>query len=359
MPHTSKKRLDRAIRREKNGTVRLRLLACGMRKEGKSIRKIAKNLRKPYSTVRDWLVRMHKRGLAGSRDKRRRGRKRILGNADLKKLKIWLVEGSKKHGFESDTWQLDTILEMLKRAGIVCKQRTLERVLRKIHFSHRKRRPVPHNSASEEEQERFKGETNARLEALRKDGYAVLTEDEGTLQLSPANGYGWRPTNGYDTVPIGFSKKSVKVFCAVGETELHVRPADAANSDEFVDFLKELHGKYPKFVMILDNASYHKSHTVKEYLDAIEKDPQKEIELRFLSPYTPQLNPAEIQLRELKKRRAGRYFSSEDELKKSIMAMVDSGEAKPVKLMDYLLPEKNDLHVPWIRFVNDHLTNCV
>ena len=45
----------------------------------------------------------------------RRGRKRILGNADPKKLKIWLAEGPKKHGFESDTWQLDTILETLKR----------------------------------------------------------------------------------------------------------------------------------------------------------------------------------------------------------------------------------------------------
>ena len=155
------------------------------------------------------------------------------------------------------------------RTGMACRQRTVERALRKMHFSYRKRRPAPHNSASEEEQERFKAETNARLEGLRKDGYAVFAEDEGTLQLSPANGYGWRPTNGHDTVPTSFSKKSVKVFCAVGENELSVRPAGAANSDEFADALKELHGKHPKFVMVPDNASYHKSHTVRKYLEAI------------------------------------------------------------------------------------------
>ena len=133
--------------------------------------------------------------------------------------------------------------------------------------------------------------------------------------------------------------------------------ADATNSDEFVATLKELHEKYPKFVMVLDNAAYHKSHTVKECPDTVKKDPQKEIELRFLPPYTPQLNPVEIQLRELKKRRAGRYFSSADDLK-MIVTMAGSGEVKPVKLMDCLLPEKDVLRTPWNLFINGQIVNC-
>ena len=223
-------------RKAGEGVEKSRLLVARMRKEGESIRDMADRLCRPYSTVRDLAVQNARARTEGQFNRRHRGRKRVLGNADLKRLKIWLAEGPEKHGFESDTWQLDTILEMSRmRTGMACRQRTVERALRKMHFSYRKRRPAPHNSASEEEQERFKAETNARLEGLRKDGYAVFAEDEGTLQLSPANGYGWRPTNGHDTVPTSFSKKSVKVFCAVGENELSVRPAGAANSDEFAD----------------------------------------------------------------------------------------------------------------------------
>ena len=96
MPHTSRGRLDSEIKNEKGGTVKFRLLACSMRKSGKSIRKVAGDLHMAYSTVRDSLVRMHKRGLAGRFDKRRRGRKRVLSNADLKKLKGWLAEGPEK-----------------------------------------------------------------------------------------------------------------------------------------------------------------------------------------------------------------------------------------------------------------------
>ena len=38
--------------------------------------------------------------------------------------------------------------------------------------------------------------------------------------------------------------------------------------------------------MALDNASYHKSKAVREYVESIGGD----VELEFLPPYTPQLN---------------------------------------------------------------------
>ena len=66
---------------------KFRLLAARMRKEGKSIREIAYGLCKPYSTVRDWLLRMHVYGPKGRFNRKRRGRRRMLGNADLKRLK--------------------------------------------------------------------------------------------------------------------------------------------------------------------------------------------------------------------------------------------------------------------------------
>ena len=46
-------------------------------------------------------------------------------------------------------------------------------------------------------------------------------------------------------------------------------------------------------------------------------------ELEFLPPYTPQLNPVETVWRDLKKRLAGRFFRSLDELKAAITAILE------------------------------------
>ena len=48
-----------------------------------------------------------------------------------------------------------------------------------------------------------------------------------------------------------------------------------------------------------------------------------DVELEFLPPYTPQLNPVEIVWRDLKKRLAGRFFRSLDELKAAITAILE------------------------------------
>ena len=137
-------------------------------------------LRRPYSTIRDWLVRLHRRGPRGRFDRRRGKRKRILDNQVLRKLKAWLAEDPAAHGFQSSDWHLDMILELLRtRAWTQCSGRTLERALRRMHFSYRKiSRPVPHNSTSDEEQEAFMKEVGNRIAELRGLEYAVFA-DEG------------------------------------------------------------------------------------------------------------------------------------------------------------------------------------
>ena len=62
MPQVRLKRLKKLICRERDGTERSRLQTAKMRKEEMSIRGVAGELRKPYSTVHDWSVRTHRRG---------------------------------------------------------------------------------------------------------------------------------------------------------------------------------------------------------------------------------------------------------------------------------------------------------
>ena len=69
---------------------------------------------------------------------------------------------------------------------------------------------------------------------------------------------------------------------------------------------------------------------------SLSSPPAGEIRLVYLPPYTPQLNSIEIQWRVLKDMLAGRYFGSTDDLICEITNLIDLGQMKPVKLMNYL-----------------------
>ena len=87
---------------------------------------------------------------------------------------------------------------------------------------------------------------------------------------------------------------------------------------EFVEFLKAACKRFGKILMIADGAPQHRSKFVREEIGRLDG-----VELEFLPPYTLQLNPVETVWRDLKKRLAGRFFRSLDELKAVITAILE------------------------------------
>ena len=263
------------------GKSKYRLHAARLRREGKSIREISRILGVAYSTVRDWLVRMHAGNPNRRFDRRGRGRARILTRRILRKIKRWLGRDPTRYGYEAGSWHMIMIQDgPYKKFRIHCKTGTLRRALRRIRFSYRKPRPVPHNSATPEERERFKAGTSLVVNKAAEDGFTVLSCDEMHVRLWSDAGYGWRPTNGHDTIKTSYSKKSVSVFGVLGLDSIHIRTVDACNSETLKGFLRAMLRIYPKILLILDNAPYHKSETVTEFVKANED----RLRLVFLPP---------------------------------------------------------------------------
>ena len=332
MPGVGLKRLIKAHEKKKAGKSKYRLHAARLRKEGKSIREISRILGVAYSTVRDWLVRMHAGNLNRRFDRRRRAR--ILTRRILRKIKRRLSRDPTRYGYEAGSWQMIMIQDMLsKKFRIRCRAGTLRRALKRIRFSYRKPRPVPYNSATPEEQERFKAETSLVVNKAAEDGFTVLLCDEMHARLWSDAGYGWRPTNGHDTIKTSYSKKSVSVFGVPGLDSIHIRTVDACNSETFKGFLRAMLRIYPKILLILDNAPYHKLETVTEFVKANED----RLRLVFLPAYTPQLNPIEQQWNVLKRMLAGRYFASVEDLRAAIAAIARRRQMRPVEMTNYLV----------------------
>ena len=333
LPGTSRENICRMIEQSSPGKARDILVACCKRKEGKGIWSIARELMRPYSTVRGWLVRMMRRGLGGRFDRKSTGRKKILGQHILKKIMEWTRWDPSRYGFEPASWHLDMVNEMLRReTGRHAKPRTLRRILRRLGLSYSKPRPVPHKTAPAGEQNMFKERVKRTILGVSGHGYAVLAVDEAGVMRGTSPGYGWRQAKSRDEVRTGFSTKAVRLFGALGKDRIHVKAVERTNSKTFVGFLKELRQEYGRLVILLDNASYHKYRVVDEFV----KSTCGEIKLVYLLPYTPQLNPIEIQWRVLKGMLAGRYFESTYGLVNAITNLIDSGQMRPVKLMKYL-----------------------
>ena len=284
MADVSEKRLEKAARKEKDKIAKFRLLACLGRKRGHSIRRIAEDLKTPYSTIRDWLLRMRDRGLEGRLDRKPKGRTGKIPLRILHGARDWLKKSPKLCGFETGSWQMDMAIETIRRKyGVAVKARTLRRWLHRIGFSWRKDRYVPHRSASREEQDGFKKRVGERAAERRAAGRAVFVEDEAAVQRSQNPAYGWRPTGGREQTRASFSRESVWIFGAMSQDELRIRIVESTNSGTFQEFLEEIRRDHPQFFMVLDNASYHKSKAVREYVGSAGGD----IELEFLPPYTP------------------------------------------------------------------------
>ena len=119
----------------------------------------------------------------------------------------------------------------------------------------------------------------------------------------------------------------------LGKNILHHKFYEKANGESFLDFLKSVHKKFGKCVLFLDNANYHKSYDVRDGMADFGDD----VVLEFFLPYTPELNPIEVQWRTQKRCTANRIYEDIDEMQESITRMYATGEIKPVKMHDYLV----------------------
>ena len=128
----------------------------------------------------------------------------------------------------------------------------------------------------------------------------VVMANECHLLAGDASGYGWGKRSQRLTVTVANPKERQSYFGALDAKsgEVVIAQADYASSEATVSFLETLQKHYTgkQLWVIWDNASYHKSQSVKQYLEKINGQlPQKEWPLTLLhfAPNSPEQNPIE------------------------------------------------------------------
>jgi len=105
----------------------------------------------------------------------------------------------------------------------------------------------------------------------------------------------------------------------------------------FNEYLKNLSEKFKNdnIVLIMDNASFHKSKQLKV---------PKNIKIEYLPPYLPELNPQEKRFEDIKKFLKNITFKTIEELEKKVTEILFSYTKKQIKSLvsyNYIIKTMN------------------
>ena len=157
-------------------------------------------------------------------------------------------------------------------------------------FRYKKPHGIP-AKADEAKQEAFIEYYEQLKYDLPKDG-AIYFLDASHPQHQTKLAYGWIAKGTRKPEKITACQKRVNLIVGINLADHHVEYAEAKwiNGERIEAFLKQLINAKPatkKIHVIWDNAGYHKSQVIRDFVKTTN------IELHFLPPYSPNLNPIE------------------------------------------------------------------
>lgn len=180
---------------------------------------------------------------------------------------------------------------VLERFGVQYTVAGMHKWLRNNGFSYKKPKGVPHKFDAAKQQAFV--EQYAELKANCGADETILFMDAVHPTQATKITHGWIRTGQDKPIETTGSRTRINLLGAVALNDIAgaiVNEYEFVNSETIVQFLGQLREKYPlnhKLHLILDGAGYHIANVVKNTAESLN------IELHYLPPYSPNLNPIE------------------------------------------------------------------
>jgi len=162
----------------------------------------------------------------------------------------------------------------------------------------------------------------------QREGRLIVFVDESGISERPTRVRTWAPKGQTPVIQFHFNWTHVSVIAGLTRTNCLFRLHEGSiKKEEIVEFLKALkaHLKHPLLV-IWDGLKAHKSRLVRDYLDTL----NGHIQIAFLPPYAPDLNPVEYLWAWLKRHALANYCPSDlSELHTTARNKLKSAQKRP------------------------------
>ena len=301
-----KQALEQRHRVERDGRVRDRIKAVLLRNEGWSARQIGQALRLHEDTIRthleDWIKENKVKPANG-------GSKSKL----TKSQSDYLI----KHLEEKVYTDVESICVFVYEQFSV--NYTVSGMTKWLHahgFSYKEPKGIP-SKADEEKQCEFIAAYFELLETLKADETLVFMDSAHPTMATKVS-RGWIRKGEEKLIPQTASKTRVNITGAIELSSMKVTCCypEKVNTETTIAFFDELKTAYPNastLHVVLDQAGYHRSEETQLAAKA------RGIELHFLPPYSPNLNPIERLWKVMNEEcRNNTFFSSAKEFRQTI-----------------------------------------
>lgn len=222
-------------------------------------------------------------------------------------------------------WTLKLVAKLIhQELGIRLSRWSVSRLLHQLGLSPQR----PLFRAQQQDAEwvaRWKAEVfpEIRRKAEQCNG-AVYFLDESAVRSDHHAGTTWSPKGKTPVVRTTGARFSLNIIGAIspqGEFRFMLYEK-SMNAQRFIEFLKRLlHDESRPIFLVVDGHPVHRSRAVKKFVEST----QGRLELHFLPPYSPEVNPIEQVWNHAKNHRIGKQvIAGPDQLKKLVLSTLRS-----------------------------------
>jgi transposase len=247
------------------------------------------------TSIYPWLRSYQDEGLAALAEKIARGREPKLTDKQQQQVKRWIVgKDPRQYGFDYGLWTRRIVQSLIERKfGIRLGWTAVGRLLARLEITPQK----PLRRAYERDPGRIQQWVDEEYPKLRrrakKHGAKIYFLDEAGFHSDPVLGRTYGLKGHTPVVATSGQRQSINAISAVnakGEFWYNVY-SGKLNAARFVEFLQDLmKGRRERVFLVVDGHPSHKAKLVQ----ACVKSFAGKLELHFLPPYAPDLNPDEF-----------------------------------------------------------------
>jgi transposase len=324
----------------------IRIRAVKRVEDGESPEVVIKALGFTRSLIYEWIAKYREGGIDALRRRKAPGKMPKLQGHQLQKI-YRLVVGvdPRQLKFEFALWTRSMVQELIRREfRVKMSEVSVGRLLKKLGLS--PQRPT-HRALQRDELSVFKwmAEDFPAIRKLANERNAeIFFGDESSVRSDYHSGTTWAPVGKTPVVKTTGSRHKVNLISAISPRGAmrFMATEGSVTSAVFIDFLKcLLHKANRPVFLIVDNHSVHRSQEVHKFV----KSTKGKLQLFFLPPYSPELNPDEHVWNYLKNHKIGRQSTKNGfELSKRVESIMFSLQKLPEKI-------KSFFRHPWTKYV--------
>jgi transposase len=247
------------------------------------------------TTIYRWLRKYEDEGLEALVEKIAQGPAPKLNEKQRQQVKRWILgKDPRQYGFDFGLWSRRIVQALIKeKMGIDLGITAVGRLLASLDITPQKplRRAYERDPVAVEQ---WQTETYPNLKKRAKRlGARIFFSDEAGFQSDPVLGRTYGLKGQTPVVTTSGQRQSLNVISAVnarGEFWA-VTYTGKLDAESFVAFLRNfMDSQSGKIILVVDGHPAHKANIVKNYIQSL----KGRLELHFLPPYAPDLNPDEF-----------------------------------------------------------------